>query len=111
LNRDFAARFSFLLSIPAILGATVFQLKDLITGDDALVEAVNGSTVTGGNALGGIGAAAIFAGTLSAAIVGFFAVRLMLKIVREKSLWGFAVYTGILGFLVLLDQFVINLVF
>ena len=30
LNRDFAARFSFLLSIPAILGAVVFHLKDLV---------------------------------------------------------------------------------
>jgi len=60
---------------------------------------------------GGIGTAAIIAGTLSAAIVGFFAVRLMLKIVREKSLWGFAIYTGILGLLVLVDQLVTHLVF
>jgi undecaprenyl-diphosphatase len=42
---------------------------------------------------------------VSAAIVGYFAVKLMLKIVREKSLWGFAIYTGILGLLVLVDQF------
>jgi undecaprenyl-diphosphatase len=98
LDRDFAARFSFLLSIPAILGALVFQLKDLIKGSPA--EAADS----------GIGAAAIIAGTLSAAVVGFFAVRLMLKIVREKSLWGFAIYTGILGILVLLDQFVTHLV-
>jgi undecaprenyl-diphosphatase len=53
----------------------------------------------------------MIAGTLSAAIVGFFAVRLMLKIVREKTLWGFAVYTGVLGLLVLLDQYVLRLVF
>jgi len=33
LDRDFAARFSFLLSIPAILGAVVFQLKDLVKGE------------------------------------------------------------------------------
>jgi undecaprenyl-diphosphatase len=104
LNRDFAARFSFLLSIPAILGAVVFQLKDLVKGD--AVETSGGVT-----APGGIGAAAMIAGTLSAAIVGFFAVRLMLKIVRERSLWGFAIYTGVLGFLVLLDQFVLKLVF
>jgi len=89
LDRDFAARFSFLLSIPAILGAVVFQLKDLVKGEAA-------------EAVGGIGAAAMIAGTLSAAIVGFFAVRLMLKIVREKSLWGFAIYTGVLGLLVLI---------
>jgi len=96
LDRDFAARFSFLLSIPAILGAVVFQLKDLVKGEAA--EAAAGSVTV----VGGIGAAAMIAGTLSAAIVGFFAVRLMLKIVREKSLWGFAIYTGVLGVLVLL---------
>jgi undecaprenyl-diphosphatase len=104
LDRDFAARFSFLLSIPAILGAVVFQLKDLIKGDTA-------ETAGSVTAPGGIGAAAMIAGTLSAAIVGFFAVRLMLKIVREKSLWGFAIYTGVLGLLVLLDQFALKLVF
>jgi len=98
LDRDFAARFSFLLSIPAILGAVVFQLKDLVKGGAA--EAA-GVTASGGvNAGGGIGAAAMIAGTISAAVVGFFAVRLMLKIVREKSLWGFAVYTGVLGLVI-----------
>jgi undecaprenyl-diphosphatase len=98
LNRDFAARFSFLLSIPAILGAAILQLKDVVKG---------GETAAGG----GIGIAAIAAGTVSAAIVGFFAVRLMLKIVREKSLWGFAIYTAILGVLVLVDQFGTHFVF
>jgi len=98
LNRDFAARFSFLLSIPAILGAAVLQLKDVVKG---------GETAAGD----GIGIAAMIAGTVSAAIVGFFAVRLMLKIVREKSLWGFAIYTGILGVLVLVDQFGTHFVF
>jgi undecaprenyl-diphosphatase len=97
LDRDFAARFSFLLSIPAILGAVIFQLKDLMKG--------------GAAETAGIGAAAMIAGTISAAIVGFFAVRLMLKIVREKSLRGFAIYTGVLGLLVLLDQFALKLVF
>jgi undecaprenyl-diphosphatase len=92
LDRDFGARFSFLLSIPAILGALVLQVKDIAKG-------------AGGSIAGNIGPAAIIAGTLTAAVVGFFAVRLMLKIVREKSLWGFAVYTAVLGALVLADQF------
>jgi len=95
LDRDFAARFSFLLSIPVILGALVLNLKDLAKGRGAA---------------GGLGVEVI-AGTLTAAIVGFFAVKLMLKIVREKSLFGFAVYTAILGALILLDQFVTHLVF
>jgi undecaprenyl-diphosphatase len=95
LDRDFAARFSFLLSIPAILGALVLNLKDLTK---------NGGTT------GSIGAEVI-TGTLTAAIVGFFAVKLMLKIVRERSLFGFAIYTAVLGVLILIDQFVTHLVF
>jgi len=96
LDRDFAARFSFLLSIPAILGALVMQAKDLIKGETAGV---------------GIGALPVIAGTITAAIVGFFAVKLMLKIIKEKSLYGFAVYTAVIGALVLIDQFVTRIVF
>jgi len=98
LDRDFAARFSFLMSIPAILGAVVLQSKDLITGSAAQSEAA-------------INVWAVLAGTLAAAAVGFFAVKFMLKIIKEKSLFGFAVYTGILGILVLIDQFVTRIVF
>ena len=97
LDRDFAARFSFLMSIPAILGAVVFQSKDLVK--------------YGAAEAGSIPSAAIIAGTASAAIVGFFAIRLMLKIIRERSLFGFAVYTAVLGILVLIDQFAVHLVF
>jgi len=96
LDRDFAARFSFLLSIPAILGALALNLKDLAKNSEA--------------AAGGLGTG-IIAGTLAAAIVGFFAVKLMLKIVREKSLFGFAMYTAVLGVLILIDQFVTHWVF
>jgi undecaprenyl-diphosphatase len=92
LKRDFAVRFSFLLSIPAILGALVFQIKDLGRGEPA-------------------GAAALVVGAISAAIVGFFSIRLMLKIVRERSLLGFAVYTGALGLLVLIDRFATHFFF
>jgi undecaprenyl-diphosphatase len=120
LDRDFAARFSFLLSIPAILGALVFQLKDLVTADVANGAAVgiavsaNGETIDNavvGYAVDTNGIFTIAAGTVAAAIVGFFAIRLMLKIVRERSLFGFAIYTAILGALVIVDQFVTHLVF
>ena len=98
LDRNFAARFSFLMSIPAILGAVVLQFKDLVR-DGVVAES------------GGIGAAAVIAGMVSAAVVGFFAIKLMLKIIRERSLFGFAIYTAVLGTLVLVDQFVTHLVF
>jgi undecaprenyl-diphosphatase len=109
LDRDFAARFSFLLSIPAILGALVLQLGELAkragiteTGTGPAPEAGVEAAAAG---TGGIGAAPLIAGAFAAALVGFFSIRLMLKIVRERSLWGFAVYTGILGTLVLIDRF------
>jgi undecaprenyl-diphosphatase len=101
LSRDFAARFSFLLSIPAILGALVLQIKDLARGTGI-------ETPAGGS---GIGLIPLLAGTAAAAVVGFFSVRLMMKIVRERSLTGFAVYTAILGALVLIDQFGTHFVF
>jgi undecaprenyl-diphosphatase len=101
LDRDFAARFSFLLSIPAILGALVLQLKDLAGGGP------EGALGLGG----GIGWAPMAAGTLAAAVVGFFSVRLMLGIVRKRSLRGFAVYVAVLGVLVLIDRYGTHLFF
>jgi undecaprenyl-diphosphatase len=90
LDRDFAARFVFLLSIPAILGALVLQLKDIAGGES--------------ESAAGIGLAPIIAGTLTAAFVGFFAIKFMLRIVKTRSLRGFALYVAILGILVLADQ-------
>jgi undecaprenyl-diphosphatase len=109
LDRDFAARFSFLLSIPAILGALVLQIRDL--AGNAGAQTIPAPDAGGIGGAGGIGLAALVAGTLAAALVGFFSIRLMLKIVRERSLTGFAVYTGILGALVLVDRFVTRLFF
>ena len=95
VERSIAARFSFLLSIPAILGALVLQLKDVISGE-------------GG---GSVGAVPLIAGMLSAAIVGFFSVKLMLRIVKEHSLIGFAAYVVCLGMLILVDQYVSHFFF
>jgi undecaprenyl-diphosphatase len=99
LERDFAARFSFLLSIPAILGAVILQTKNIMKSGMS------------DNVTGGVSAAAVTAGTLIAAVTGFFAIRFMLKIIREKSLFGFAVYTAVLGILILFDQMVTHIVF
>ncbi|MDR1444516.1 MAG: undecaprenyl-diphosphate phosphatase [Treponema sp.] len=97
LDRGFAARFSFLLSIPAILGALVLQIKELAGNSGAAGEST--------------GVLPLAAGTIAAAAVGFFAIKFMLKLVRERSLWGFAAYTGLLGILTLADRYVMRFFF
>jgi len=92
LDRDFAARFSFLLSIPAIIGALILHAREL-------------AEIGSGDGTGTITLLPLAAGTISAAIVAFFSIRLILKIIRERSLHGFAIYTGILGIFVLIDKF------
>ena len=107
LERDLAARFSFLLSIPAILGALLLQILELYKSYQ--FQSINPDSATG--ILAGLNPLALIAGTLSAALVGFGAVNLMLKIIRERSLVGFGIYTAVLGLFILLDQTVLHIVF
>jgi undecaprenyl-diphosphatase len=78
-ERETAARFAFLLGIPASLGAGLFKVKDLAQG------------------FGGSEAGAYVAGGLTALVVGFAAVYLMIRFLRGHRLVVFSVYTFILG--------------
>jgi undecaprenyl-diphosphatase len=106
LNRDLAVRFSFLLSIPAILGALVFQIKELYD----ISKQPSTDPLASKKIIIGITSGPLIAGTITSAVVGFAAVVLMLRIVRKNSLTGFAVYTGILGLLILLNQYLFHVV-
>lgn len=87
LDRKLCARFSFLMSIPAILGSLVFKFKDLMSlGSD-------GTSVW-----------ALIVGALFAAFSGFLAVRYMIRMISRKKLYGFAIYVGALGIVVLVCQ-------
>jgi len=83
LNRDTAARFSFLLSIPAILGALLLSL------------------VSGSDTWGEFTAATLILGTLVSAGVGYAALATLIKIVRHGRLYYFAPYCLLLGLLTL----------
>ncbi|MCL1812804.1 MAG: undecaprenyl-diphosphate phosphatase [Treponema sp.] len=107
LKRDLAARFSFLLAIPAILGALMLQIRELYKYHH--FQSVNPEATIG--FLAGVSPAALAAGTLTAAIVGFIAVTFMLNIIRKHSLIGFGIYTALLGLFILLDQTVFHAVF
>lgn len=79
-QRNFAVKYSFLMSIPAILGAVVLELKDAV-----------GMEVTGSEI------AYYIAGMLVAAVVGYVCIKTMLVVVRKKKFTGFAVYCLIVG--------------
>lgn len=82
LTREAAARFSFLMSVPVILGAFVAQLPSL-----------------SGAALAGTGytPAAVAAGTITAALSGYVAVRVLMKLVTNDTLRVFAWYVIVLS--------------
>ena len=92
--RDIWAKFSFLMSIPAILGSVVLQVKDLATGQAAALPVVP-----------------VILGTVVAALSSLFAIKFMLYIVKRTNLRWFALYTAILGVLVCLDQWVFHIFF
>lgn len=83
LERELAARFSFLLSIPAILGAALVQVKDISSVLDI-------STV------------ATLAGFIAAIITGYLAIKIVLKLISERNLLIFAYYCWIVGALALI---------
>ena len=79
-NRKFAVKYSFIMSIPAVLGAVVLELTDL-----------KGIEVT----MADIGCYA--AGVLCAAVVGYICIKTMLVVVRNKKFIIFAVYCLLVG--------------
>ena len=89
LNRKTAADFSFLMSIPAIIGGAIFEVPDALK--------------TG---LGDMHWTTLVAGMLVAGITGYFAIKVMISAIKKKKLIGFVIYTAVLGALVLVDQFV-----
>ena len=91
MERKEAADFSFLLSIPAIVGSFVLEVPRLLE-----------------SGVGDVNWTFVIAGMAMAAIAGYAAVRLMLRVIKSKRLTPFIYYVATLGVLILLDQFVTN---
>jgi undecaprenyl-diphosphatase len=85
LDRDSAARFSFLLLIPAVAGATVFKGASAI--HDGLPSGVAGPMIVG---------------TIAAAISGYLAIAFLLRLLRTSSYRPFVYYRYVAGVAILL---------
>lgn len=77
VKREEAVKFSFLLFIPAMLGATILQSKDIVFNS--------------------IEWTPIIIGTLVAVIVGYLSLKLLILIVKKKRLRLFSYYCWIVG--------------
>ncbi len=73
IRREDAARFSFLLSIPAILGASLSDYKNILNLDPSLI----------GSYIGGV---------IAAFISGYIVIAFLLEIIRKKRLRYFSFY-------------------
>ena len=93
MKKEDAAEFSFLLSIPAILGGAVLEIPGAVSAGAANINWLS-----------------VVLGVAAAAVSGYFAVRFMIKLITKHSLWGFAIYTAILGAFIVLDQNILHLI-
>jgi undecaprenyl-diphosphatase len=80
LSRERAARFSFLLALPIILGAGAKTLLDLRRHPEPVLSGP-----------------VLAAGLFSSAVVGILAVRFLLSYLKTHSLRPFGIYLGLLG--------------
>lgn len=85
LDRDSAARFSFLLLIPAVAGATLYKAAS--AANEGLPDGVAGPMIVG---------------TIAAAVSGYLAISFLLRLVRTTSYRPFVLYRYAVGVAVLL---------
>lgn len=81
LNRELAGRFSFLLSIPAILGATLLEFQKVDLLPDLQI---------------------VLIGTITAFGAGFLSLSFLMKIIQKGKMFHFSYYCWAIGIFILL---------
>lgn len=87
LDREEAARFSFLLSIPVILGATVLEMKDISSIGLGLISPVS-----------------LVIAVCAAFLSGYLAIKILLRLLQTGNLRVFGYYCWVIGGLVVLSH-------
>ncbi len=86
-KREFAVKFSFIMSIPVILGSALFDILDIIKGEAAAP--LLGPTLFG---------------MIIAAVSGYLSIKFMIKLITGKKFHYFSYYCLIAGAFVILWQ-------
>lgn len=91
-DRGFAVRFSFLMSLPAVLGANILTLVDVVKEG-----AIDPSMLP-----------VFLIGAVVAAVVGYFSIRLVNLLTNKGKFGAFAYYCWIMGAVSLVANFVVK---
>lgn len=91
LDRKFAVKYSFIMSIPAILGACVLDLKDLFVPENEL----SSTELT-----------YYLIGAVVAAVVGYICIRTLLVLFKNRKMKYFSYYCFVVGIIAIIANFV-----
>ena len=89
IKKETAVKYSFIMSIPAVIGAAILEIKD-----------VGGMTVNVSTVI------AYVVGMIVSAVVGYFAIRFMIGVVRRKRYIYFSIYCMVIGLVAIIGHFV-----
>ncbi len=93
LDRKFAVRYSFLLSLPAVLGATLLELVKTVKDAGALDLSV---------------VPVYIAGMIVAGVVGYFSIQLVKLLADKGKFGGFAYYCWAVALIALVASFIVR---
>ena len=93
-NREDAAKFIFLLSIPAIIGGSVLEVANLFTRDAGFFTGIN--------------PLAIFMGFIAAALSGYLAIKFFIVLIKKARLRYFSIYVFALAVFIAVDLLLLN---
>lgn len=88
-SRKFTVKYSFIMSIPAVLGAVILEIPDMFKTSFTGTEVVN-----------------YIVGMVVAGIVGYACIKFMLFTVKKKNFKGFSIYCLIAGIVSVVWYFV-----
>ena len=84
VKKEIAFKYSFLLSVPAVIGATAMESRDLVVGNVDVV--------------------ALFLGAITSMMVGYISLKFLQKIVMKEKFHLFAYYCWIVGLITVFFQ-------
>lgn len=90
LRRDFAVKYSFIMSIPAIIGAGIVKIPDMKTD------------------IASTGAVCYVVGVIVAAVTGYVCIKIMLQVVKNKKFKCFSGYCLVVGVIAVVASFFVS---